>query len=249
MNRRDRKERPLVCRAVRALAIAAVLTAGVSANAGAAIVANLESPNSQELASGIGNVQGWAYPTIPGDEIKTEIDVYVDGQLVVQVPCCSDRGDVKQAHPAAPILSGFSGAYNFQSLTPGQHTMQVHVYSKFGDHEILSTTFTSDSLGSYPFNKKLFFDDAKADHCTPSNVVENGETVARFVCSGLEFTNGAGFTEHCAGDIEMTWMRSAQGFRVTKGCDLIDWVKPPFTIEPGLIDPSLIDPSLIIGGF
>ena len=90
-------------------------------------------------------------------------DVDIDGQFAFQVPCCSDRGDVKAAHPQAPLYSGFAGAFNFQSLTPGQHTMDVHVYSKFGDHHVLSTTFTSESMGSYAFNKKFMFDDAKAE--------------------------------------------------------------------------------------
>ncbi len=235
MRKPERQDEPFLGRMGRALAIVATLMAGLAGTASATIVANLEGPNPNELASGVGNVQGWAYATIPGDEIKTEVDVYVDGQFALQVPCCSDRGDVKQAIAAAPLLSGFSGAYNFASLAPGQHTMEVHVYSKFGDHKVLSTAFSSESLGTYSFNKKFLFDDGKADHCTPSNVVEDGEMVGRIVCSGVELTNGAGFTEHCAGDIEMTWVRSVQGFRVSKGCDFIDWVKPPFKLEPSLI--------------
>lgn len=214
--------------------LAVTWAVAAAAPASAAIVANLEGPNANELASGIGNVQGWAFPTLSGDEIETELDVYVDGQFVMNVPCCSDRADVKQVHPSAPVLSGFSGAFNFASVAPGPHTMEVHVYSKFGDHLVLTTSFTTARLGSYPYNKKFLWDDAKVDHCTSSNTVVNGKTVARVTCTDVEFTNGAGFTEHCAGTVEMTWVASAQGFRVTKGCDQIDWVKPPIEIGPVL---------------
>lgn len=232
--------RSRIARSIRGLGLALTVVVAVVGHADAAIVANLEAPNSNELASGIGNVQGWAFSTTPGDEIKTNVDVYIDGQYVMQVPCCSDRADVKAVHPSAPILTGFSGAFNFQSLSPGPHTMEVHFASKFGESHVVSTSFGSESLGSYAFNKKLLFEDASVDFCSPTNVVENGEMVARLICSGVEFTNGAGFTEHCADTIEMTWIKSAQGFRVSKGCNLIDWVKPPFTIEPGLVTPGLL---------
>lgn len=222
----------------RRVVIACVSAAclALSASVGsAAIQGNLEGPNGSEIASGIANVQGWVFPTLPGDVIETELDVYVDGQFVMNIPCCGDRGDVKQAHPQAPMLSGFSGAYNFSSLTPGTHTMEVHAYSKLGDHKVLSTTFDSARLGSYAYNKKFQWDDAKADHCTASNTTVGGKTVARVVCTDVEFTNGTGYTEHCAGTVEMTWMSSSQGFRVTKGCDFIDKVTPPFQINPELI--------------
>lgn len=236
MNQRQNQSRGHVRPLLRAVGAIVASVMAFASGAEAAIVANLEAPNASELASGVANVQGWAYPTIPGDEIEAEIDVHVDGQFALQVPCCSDRADVKAVHPSAPVLSGFSGAYNFQSLAPGAHTMEVHIYSKFGDHQVLSTSFTSESLGTYAFNKKLFYDDADAGHCISSNTVVNGETVARIVCSGVEFTNGAGFTEHCADDVEMTWLSSAQGFRVTKGCDFIDFVKPP----PDIVVPELL---------
>lgn len=224
---------------IRRLAVGLVFAAALLLDAGgaaAAIIANLETPNSKELASGIGNVQGWAFSTVPGDEIEPLVDVVIDGQPALQVPCCSPRGDVEQDYPKAPALSGFAGVYNFQSLTPGSHTVEVHVYSKLGEHKVLSTTFESESLGSFSFNKGFSFDDAKADHCTPSNVLVDGTKVARLACTGFRMTNAKGFTEHCAGTVELTWMVSSQGFRVTKGCDLIDWTMPPIVINPDFLE-------------
>ena len=212
-------------------ALTGLLGFGATASAAEIIQAHLEAPNPSELASGIGNVQGWAFATVPGDEIKAQIEVWIDGQFAFEVPCCSSRGDVvdafKNSQTPAPLRSGFAGAFNFQSLAKGEHTMEVRLESKFGHVRTLKTTFTSEPMGNFAYNKKFLFDDATADHCVPSNVMVAGESVARLVCSGMTFTNGKGFTEHCAGKIEMTWIRSAQGFRLTKGCDLIDWVKPP----------------------
>ena len=61
-----------------ALAFTAVALVAYALNAAVAIVAHLENPTSAHLASGVANVQGWAFPTTPGDEIQPQIDVYID---------------------------------------------------------------------------------------------------------------------------------------------------------------------------
>ena len=187
----------------------------------AEIVAHLESPSSNEIASGIGNIQGWAFTTTPGEAIDPLIEIYIDGKFAIDIPCCSDRGDVLAAHPEAPMGTGFAGAFSFGSLLPGAHTLQAHVYTNKNDVKVLATTFVSTALGSFAFNKKFTWDDAEADHCSPVNTNFGGKDVAQIVCTGVHFTAGNNQTEHCIGSVEFTWMSSQQGFRVTKGCDLI----------------------------
>ncbi len=95
----------------RRLAIAGALLFLAPLPARAAIVGLLESPDF--VASGVSNVQGWAYTTTPGAHLIQPFDVLVDGVKVAEVPCCSDRGDVQAAHPEAPLRTGFSGVFNW----------------------------------------------------------------------------------------------------------------------------------------
>ena len=79
--------------------------------ADADIFGELEAPSG--FASGISNVQGWAFTNTPGAELIQPFDVLIDGEVQFRVPCCGDRGDVQDNFPGAPLLSGFSGAYNW----------------------------------------------------------------------------------------------------------------------------------------
>lgn len=91
-----------------------VAVAGVSlsaAPASAEIMGNLEAPDG--FASGISNVQGWAYTTTEGAELIQPFPVLINGVEQFKVPCCGDRGDVQDAFPGAPLLTGFSGVYNW----------------------------------------------------------------------------------------------------------------------------------------
>lgn len=71
----------------------------------------LELPSG--VASGISNVQGWAYTTTEGAELVQPFAVLIDGVEQFKVPCCGDRGDVQATNPGAPLLTGFSGVYNW----------------------------------------------------------------------------------------------------------------------------------------
>ena len=84
------------------LPLAIVLGAGP---AEAAITAVLESPN--EVASEVSNIQGWAFTTTPGASLTPPFKVYVDGDEVLEIPCCGARADVREVHPDAPLATGF----------------------------------------------------------------------------------------------------------------------------------------------
>lgn len=80
-------------------------------SAHAEIIGLLEAPNG--YASGISNVQGWVYTNTPGAELIQPFSVLIDGVEQFKVPCCGDRGDVQAVNPGAPLLTGFSGVYNW----------------------------------------------------------------------------------------------------------------------------------------
>ncbi len=124
--------------------------------ASAEIFGLLELPSG--VASGTSNVQGWAYTTTPGAELIQPFDVLIDGEVAFKVPCCGDRGDVKDANPDAPLLTGFSGVRNWgldwvakngggevlsadspQGISPGtQVVVQVLVTDTAGGSKLLT---------------------------------------------------------------------------------------------------------------
>lgn len=95
------------------LPLAIVLGAGP---AEAAITAVLESPN--EVASEVSNIQGWAFTTTPGASLTPPFKVYVDGDEVLEIPCCGARADVREVHPDAPLATGFSAVFNWGLIDP-----------------------------------------------------------------------------------------------------------------------------------
>ena len=122
------------------------------------IVANLEAPflpseGAASTASGISNVQGWAYTTSPGAEIDRHIEVFIDGTFAMLVPCCGDRRDVEAA--GGTLLSGFSGVYNWGLLATGAHELEVRIKSTIGEELTIRRDLRTSRFGDYPFVQTL----------------------------------------------------------------------------------------------
>ena len=145
----------------RAIAIIAIVS-GVwmgtgTRRAGAEIIGVLEAPDG--IASGVGNIAGWAYTTEAGESILSPIEVYVDGLKRYEVPCCSGRGDVKAARPDAPLETGFSGLFNWGLLEPGAHDVDVAVRSTGGELRVFEAEITTVRVGEGTFLSRLRFTD------------------------------------------------------------------------------------------
>src|SRR3954467_6176576 len=82
-------------------------------------LAVLESPEDGPV-SGIGMVRGWGFATEPGESFGA-VELFIDGQSVGQVPCCSERADVQTAFPQYPaqntLNSGSGLAFNWGILS------------------------------------------------------------------------------------------------------------------------------------
>jgi len=150
--------------ALCAVTAAAWLTLGAGAAHGG-IVGLLEAPTG--IASGISNVQGWVYTTTPGAKLVQPFDVLVDGAKVMQVPCCADRGDVKAAHPEAPLATGFSAVFNWSLITDplgpladrpegelAPNVVEVLVRDDKGGMATLSSTVEAVQAG-FEFNRTM----------------------------------------------------------------------------------------------
>ncbi len=102
---------------------------------------------TQVTAGGIGMVSGWAFTRNPDAEIDRVL-LRIDGDPPIEVgeeiPCCSDRPDVKAAHPAvAPPNTGFGGLINFNLIPSGARTIGVEIRdtadpaeTRIFDHEV-----------------------------------------------------------------------------------------------------------------
>ena len=113
------------------------------------ITAVFENPPGQTVsiyvtAGGIGMVSGWAFTENPDAEIE-RVSLRIDEAAVgEEIPCCSDRLDVRNAFPAvAPPNTGFGGLINFNLIPSGVRTIGVEIRdtadpaeTRIIDHEV-----------------------------------------------------------------------------------------------------------------
>jgi len=195
-------------------ALAAIASAGSGG-----ITAQLETPVNGGIASGISNVQGWAFTTTPGASIETLVQILIDGAPSIHVPCCSDRADVQQRFSGAPLTTGFAGVFNWGLLTPGTHTLSALVQSTAGESKTLSTTFTSVRVGPASFYSNLQWADASGKDCT---TVNNASTPneALLSCTNLLSTENGGGQVSCATPdrVGFFWDSPSQSFRAYTDC-------------------------------
>jgi len=176
----------------------------------ATIIATLEEPGAS--ATGISLVRGWAFTTTPGASIDTLIDVSVDGEEILEAPCCSNRADVRSVFPQAPLLTGFGGVLNYDNLSPGTHTMAAVVSSSVGEQATLMTTFTViRPSASFTFLDSVQFTNGAA--CVLGNSSNPPYFPAQIQCTGLAARRG-NFVEVCPALNVFRWDRASQGFKL-----------------------------------
>ncbi len=100
------------------------------------LLLGFESPEPGQAVSGISTVRGWAFDSVAERNVR-QVDLFVDGVAVGELPCCSPRGDVQAAFLQFPAdntaNSGWGTGVNWGELTPGSHVVQVRVTSTSGE--------------------------------------------------------------------------------------------------------------------
>ena len=100
------------------------------------LLLGFESPEPDQAVSGISTVRGWAFDSIAGRSVQ-QVEIFVDGSFVGELPCCSSRGDVQTAFSQFPAdntaNSGWGTGVNWGDLVPGSHAVQVKVKSTSGE--------------------------------------------------------------------------------------------------------------------
>jgi hypothetical protein len=87
-------------------------------------------------------VRGWAFASEPGESFGS-VELFIDGQSVGQVPCCSERADVQTAFPQYPaqntLNSGWGLAFNWGILSAGPHLVQLFIPGRFIGLSLIAT--------------------------------------------------------------------------------------------------------------
>ena len=100
----------------------------------------LEEPVNGAVHSGIGNLRGWAFNPLGVERIE----IWIDGQFAFTAPSGGYRPDVGEAFPEllGAVNSGFSLAYGYSNLSPGEHMIEARAIDSVGDDVRSSSTFT-----------------------------------------------------------------------------------------------------------
>lgn len=112
------------------------------------VIVVIEEPVQGERYSGISNLRGYAVsPEGMGDYY---LNVYIDGNLAFYMAPYGQRTDVGNAFPDYPDsdTGGFSMAFNYKDLSPGEHEIRVEAFDNAGNYNSAVTTFTSERFVS-----------------------------------------------------------------------------------------------------
>ena len=92
------------------------------------IQVSIEEPVQGERYSGISNLRGWAVS--PEGMGSYYLNVYIDGEFAFYLYPYGNRTDVGNAFPDYPDsgTGGFSMAFNYKDLPPGEHEIRVKNY-------------------------------------------------------------------------------------------------------------------------
>lgn len=157
------------------------------------------------IASGISNFQGWAFSSAGA---ITSVRLERNGSTVITAPCCSERGDVKNSIPGAPLNTGFAAVVNWGNLGDGTSNFTLVIRDSAGNERRETRSVqTVQILNGVPFAANLGFTNS-----TQCNLI-TFDGRAGFECSGLSFQQGT-----CNGKITFAWLNGKQGVEVVEGC-------------------------------
>lgn len=129
----------------------------------------LENPSVNPLSGaagtlgGIGVTSGWAFSTTPDARVN-RLRLRVDGNVVGDLPCCTDRLDVSTAYPNLPqaLRSGFGALLNFNLLPSGLHTFSVEATDSAGETRTIDQSVTTTKLANSQFLEQFDLSEATA---------------------------------------------------------------------------------------
>lgn len=172
---------------------------------GSCCTASLEEPVAGSRVSGVKNLRGWAVSDVPG-AVVDRIELWVDGEYVSNVPIGGLREDVAAAFPdrADAAQSGYSMAFNFGDLGPGEH--EVSTRTCIDDSLSISCEVQSAAFTVVTFGEAFLSASAGPDFGDSTASVNslNGE----LGITGVRAPNGNTY------DVKLNWRTASQGFEI-----------------------------------
>jgi hypothetical protein len=159
------------------------------------VILEVEGPVTGQTYSGVANIRGWAL----SDKTIDRVELYINGIYRTNIPIGGTRKDVGKKYPGKPnaVTSGFSMAYSFNNLNPGDHTISILAVDKEG----------YSKLAKVPFKTVRFhlrhLQDEKAVSFKDANF-ELAEQSIKVV--GMDF-DGKGY------NVELNWRPESQSFQ------------------------------------
>ena len=159
----------------------------------------IEEPAQGEAYSGVSNLRGWAVS--PKGTGAYTFPAYIDGQFAFHLIPGGARADVGNVFPEYPEsdASGFSMAFNYKDLSPGEHTLEIYAYDNDMNFNIASVTFIADR-----FVSGFISDPSKVDISTTEGV---------FIFDKHSFLVEGATVEGRRWDFLLSWDSASQGFK------------------------------------
>ena len=165
---------------------------------GDTLEAMLEEPGDGAVYSGIGNLRGWSVATVGLDRIE----IWIDGSYQFDAPYGGLRDDVGNIFPDinGSANSGFSLAWNYNNMDPGEHTITAKAYDQNGLLKESTTTFTVTR-----FHTPFFGPNDQVDLNTAQcSVADSQITLSDAIMDGKVY------------DILLDWRTAAQDFQIVE---------------------------------
>ena len=159
----------------------------------------IEEPVNFGTYAGISNLRGYAVS--PEGIGNFNHQVFIDGEFAFYLGTYGERADVGAAFPSYPgsDTGGFSMAFNYKSLSSGQHHVRVVAYDNAGNFNDATTTFTVQKFGS-----EFIADDSAID-------ISGNEDIEVLDGQGLRIRGAR--IEGKERDFTLRWDRASQGFK------------------------------------
>jgi uncharacterized repeat protein (TIGR02543 family) len=108
------------------------------------LIGALESPSEGKRVLGIKTIYGWALDR----EGISRIRLLIDEEYVCDIPYGGLREELKETYPGYPNAEkgGFALVWNYSSLSPGPHYVQIEVKNLKGDILVLSANISIPEL-------------------------------------------------------------------------------------------------------
>jgi hypothetical protein len=179
-------------------ALCALLMATVPVQAN--ITVFLDNPSAGPL-SGNDLVSGWAFALVDGSPVDVTVTARIDGVNQNEVLCCSERADVQDANPGAPLETGFASLIPYGELAAGPHTIGVEITAAGCDPVIIDRSVVVVKPGGTNFIQSMDFSGA--------NFAATGDG---FDADGVGVTSADGTTEN---DLDVAFSSSSQALLIT----------------------------------